>query len=173
MKNKIFLLLLLSVTSSVASKEVYTWVDDSGVQNFSDTPRPDSAQLLIPNIKSDTNSALSTKTLSAPQSKSTNNQERAVPLVIDTLSPSDGETIRNNNGEISVNIGLSRALSNTEQLQLLMNGQPVGAPSTKTVWHLKNLDRGTHRFSIQAVGSGKVIASSSVVTVYLHRASVN
>jgi hypothetical protein len=89
------------------------------------------------------------------------------------LSPSDGETIRSNEGNISVNIGLNRALEDSEQLQLLMNGQPIGAPSTKTVWQLKNIERGSHRFSIQAVGSGKVIASSSVVTVYLHRASVN
>jgi len=60
-----------------------------------------------------------------------------------------------------------------EQLQLIMDGKTLGAPSTKTVWQLENIDRGTHSFSIQAVGSGKVIASSSLITVHLHRASVN
>lgn len=173
LKNRAFWLLLLSVTSSATSTEVYIWVDDSGVQNFSDTPHPDADKRSIPSIKSDASSTVSVNTPSALQPKSKNNAERVAPPIINTLSPRDGETIRSNNGDIEINITLSRALSDTEQLQLLMDGQPIGAPSTKTVWQLNNLDRGTHRYSIQIVGSGKIIASSSVVTVYLHRASVN
>ncbi len=91
-----------------------------------------------------------------------------------TLSaPHHDQTIRDNRGRMTLEVELNRPLSVDEHLQLLMDGKPYGAPSTKTVWHLNNIERGSHTFSIQAFGFGKVIASSKFVTVHLHRASVN
>lgn len=173
MKNALLLFFLLSVSNSAISKEIYTWLDDKGVQHFSDTPQPSAKPLTI-SVSETTQSDYSLSGNELPKQQKTQSPDKSlIPLTINILSPSDGETIRSNKGNISVNIGLNRALEDSEQLQLQMNGQPIGAPSTKTVWQLKNIVRGSHRFSIQAVGSGKVIASSSVVTVYLHRASVN
>jgi len=170
LKNALLLFFLLSLSDSATSKEIYTWLDDKGVQHFSDTPEPKATPLAISSFKAPNNAPLLTAT-KPPKPQSI--EKTLTPLSISILSPSDGETIRSNAGNISITIGLNRELTDPEQLQLLMNGQPISAPSTKTVWHLKNIERGTHHFSIQAVGSGKVIASTSGVTVYLHRASVN
>jgi hypothetical protein len=173
LKNALLLFFLLSVSNSAISKEIYTWLDDKGVQHFSDTPQPSAKPLTISVSETIQNDSSLSEAELPKQQKTQSPDKSLIPLTINILSPSDGETIRSNEGNISVNIGLNRALEDSEQLQLLMNGQPIGAHSTKTVWQLKNIERGSHRFSIQAVGSGKVIASSSVVTVYLHRASVN
>ncbi|EEY45134.1 hypothetical protein VMA_003213 [Vibrio mimicus VM223] len=54
----------------------------------------------------------------------------------------------------------------------MMDGRPYGAPTNQPVWELKNIDRGTHTFTIQAIENGKLIASSSIITVHLHRATV-
>ncbi|MGY2575124.1 DUF4124 domain-containing protein [Vibrio sp. C8] len=168
MKNALLLFFLLCVSNSTTSKEIYIWLDDKGVQHFSDTPEPSAKPLAISSFETSNSGLAETKAR-----KSQRIEEALTPLSISILSPSDGETIRSNEGNISITIGLNRQLTDPERLQLLMNGQPIGAPSTRTVWPLKNIERGSHRFLIQAVGSGKVIASSSVVTVYLHRASVN
>lgn len=173
MTNALLLFFLLCVSNSAISKEIYTWLDNKGVQHFSDTPQPSAKPLAISVSETSPNdSSLSASEL--PKQKETQSTDKSlIPLTINILSPSDGETIHSNEGNISVNTALNRELEDSEQLQLLIDGQPIGVPSTKTVWQLKNIERGSHRFSIQAVGSGKVIASSSVVTVYLHRASVN
>ncbi len=167
----IYLILCLSLSTSCLANQVYTWLDDNGVRHFSDNAIPSHStdiELMEPAIPRVHSPAISTK---VQKSDLTSKTPPTLSIVI--TSPTNGETIRNNNGEILVYTELNRPLTMLEQLQLLINGQPYGAPSTKTVWHLKNVDRGTHRFSIQVVGSGKVIASSSIVTVYLHRASVN
>ncbi|WP_175579766.1 MULTISPECIES: DUF4124 domain-containing protein [Vibrio] len=169
MKNVLFLFCLLGIVDSSTSKEIYIWLDDKGIQHFSDTPAPNATTLSIESFDGSKNSKSSTD-VKQPKPQSI---AKALTPKVNILSPSDGETIRSNEGNINIQIGLNRELSESEQLQLLMNGQLFGEPSTKTVWQLKNIERGTHRFSIQIVGSGKVIASSSIVTVYLHRASVN
>ncbi len=162
------LILLMSYITPSACQEVYTWVDSNGVRHFSDSSTDSkSTKLITPAFEPQT------VPKGTKSQKFDNRSKSPQTLSIIMISPSNGETIRENNGIVTINIELNRSLTPSEQLQLVMDGKPYGAPSTKTVWQLKNLDRGSHRFSIQAVGSGKVIASSSVVTVYLHRASVN
>lgn len=88
------------------------------------------------------------------------------------ISPQHDDTVRSNSGTISIRSELNRKLSIGEQLQLLMDGRPYGAPTNQPNWELKNIDRGTHTFTIQAIENGKIIASSSIITVHLHRATV-
>ncbi len=94
------------------------------------------------------------------------------PLKISLISPKHDDAVRNNSGNLFIRSELNRKLSIGEQLQLMMDGRPYGAPTTQSVWELKNVDRGTHTFTIQAIESGKIIASSSIITVHLHRATV-
>ncbi len=153
------------------AQDVYMWIDNNDVRHFADTPSTSNSTVLtLPEIPQDRNQLAPTITNSQ---KFDNRSKTHPPLSINIISPTNGETIRDNNGAITVKITLNRALIPTEQLQLLMNGKPIGALSTKTVWQLKKIERGSHSFSIQLVVSGKVIASSSLVTVYLHRASVS
>ncbi len=161
------LLISLLLSTPLASREIYTWIDEHGVRHISDTPSDNGSTIRIlpeyPTITSDVSAI--------PKSNKEPNPQP--PLLINITSPTHGETIRDNTGEVKVKIELNRELMAHERLQLVMDKQPVGAPSTKTVWLLTNVERGAHRFSIQLVVSGKVIASSSLVTVYLHQASVN
>ncbi len=168
MARLIFLITLL-LTAPSSSREIYTWVDENGIRHISDTPNhSDVITLSMPEFSSTPpEGSLITAKKKNPIS------QRPSPLSIGIVSPTNGETIRDNTGTISVEAELSRELMEQEQLQLVVDNKPVGAPSTKKVWHLKNVERGAHRFSIQLVVSGKVIASSSFVTVYLHQASVN
>lgn len=88
------------------------------------------------------------------------------------ISLQDDQTIRSNRGFITVQVELSKKLGVGQSLQLMMDTQPYGAPQTPSLWELKNIDRGSHTFSVNVVESGKVIASSNTITVHLHRTTV-
>lgn len=168
MTRYLFILSLL-LTAPLASREIYTWVDKNGIRHISDTPNSnDAITRPLPEAPSNT---IERVLIPLPEKEQT--PQQTSPLSINIVSPSHGETIRDNTGTVSVKIELNRELTRNEQLQLIMDKEPVGAPSTKKVWLLKNVERGAHSFSIQLVVSGKIIASSSLVTVYLHQASVN
>lgn len=166
--------LLLIVPQWLYAQSVYTWEDEHGVVHFSDAPADTQAQTLqLPDYDASAPepSYEAAQPIDLPAPKA--NKAAPVALQIHLTSPQPDQTIRNNQGKITVTAELNRSLDVSEHLQLVMDGKPYGAPSTKTVWELKNIERGSHTFSIQAFGNGKVIASSLFVTVHLHRASVN
>jgi hypothetical protein len=177
----------------LAAQNVYTWVDEKGVLHFSDTPQSDKAKSIqLPDYEAqapapsfDSTEPVTTETedetglsnVTASETEPTDSTESPTPetlepLKISLISPKHDDTVRNNSGNLFIRSELNRKLSIGEQLQLMMDGRPYGAPTTQSVWELKNVDRGTHTFTIQAIESGKIIASSSIITVHLHRATV-
>ncbi|NOJ10129.1 DUF4124 domain-containing protein [Vibrio splendidus] len=188
MKNILFLI-GLTVALSCSAQTVYTWVDEDGVLHFSDTPTDqDAKSLRLPDVQAsapapkfeastpvDAAASSTTKTaMPAQAQEKTESMKREAPaqLALIMLTPVHDQTIRSNRGLIPVQIELSRKLGIGEQLQLMLDGRRYGAPQTQPNWELKGVDRGTHTIAIQAHRSGKLIASTSPVTVYLHRATL-
>ncbi|MGR5235875.1 DUF4124 domain-containing protein [Vibrio alfacsensis] len=171
----------LLVTSTASAQLAYTWVDENGVIHFSDTPNQGAKTISLPNLEASAPApkVQSTESL-APQASPS---EKAVeepkakadkphPLTLTMLTPQHNETIRSNRGLIDIQLEANRKLGIGEQLQLILDGKPYGAPQHHLTWQLKNIDRGTHTLAVQAKRSGKLIASTSPVTVHLHRASI-
>ncbi len=165
----------------LASTQVaYTWVDENGVMHFSDTPNQGAKTISLPNLEgaAPAPEVESTELLEPqagaeqPEETPTTQSEKNLPLQLTIQSPQHGETSRSNRGLLSIQLELNRKLGIGEQLQLLLDGNPYGAPQNSTNWQLSNVDRGTHTLSIHAKRSGKLIASTSPITVHLHRASV-
>ncbi|MFA0012797.1 DUF4124 domain-containing protein [Vibrio lentus] len=186
MKNILFLI-GLTAAFSCSAQTVYTWVDEDGVLHFSDTPTDQGAKSLrLPDVQASApapkfeastpvDTAATSKTATPAQNqRETKTAEREAPaqLTLTMLTPIHDQTIRNNRGLIPIQIELNRKLGIGEQLQLMLDGRRYGAPQTQPTWELKGIDRGTHTIAIQAHRSGKLIASTSPVTVYLHRATL-
>ncbi|CAK1886876.1 DUF4124 domain-containing protein [Vibrio crassostreae] len=184
MKNILFLI-GLTVAFSCSAQTVYTWVDEDGVLHFSDTPTDQSAKSLrLPDVQAsapapkfeastpvDVAASTATSAQAQPQTETTE-REAPAQLTLTMLTPVHDQTIRSNRGLIPIKIELNRKLGIGEQLQLMLDGRRYGAPQTQPNWELKGIDRGTHTIAIQAHRSGKLIASTSPVTVYLHRATL-
>ncbi len=169
------------LATPLASEQVaYTWVDKNGVIHFSDTPKQGAKAISLPNMEASapapevesTESLVPQANAEEPPESATHHHEQPLPLQLTMQNPQHGETIRSNRGLISVQIELNRKLGIGEQLQLLLDGTPYGAPQNDVSWQLNNIDRGTHTLSVHAKRSGKLIASTSPITVHLHRASV-
>ncbi|QIL85587.1 DUF4124 domain-containing protein [Vibrio sp. HDW18] len=181
-----WLLICLLWVPQITAQQIYTWVDSQGVLHFSDSPQNDQAKSIHlpdyaaqapapsfdasqPIAENQTETKLVT-TDAARKAQATKTELE--PLAISLISPKHDETLRSNSGSILIRSELNRKLAIGEQLQLIMDGRPYGAPSHQAQWPLKNIDRGTHTFTIQAIENGKIIASSSIITVHLHRAMV-
>ncbi|MDD1823684.1 DUF4124 domain-containing protein [Photobacterium sp. ZSDE20] len=184
MKNILFLI-GLTVAFSCSAQTVYTWVDEDGVLHFSDTPTDQSAKSLrLPDVQASAPApkfeastpvdAAASAATPAQDQLQTETKEREAPtqLTLTMLTPIHDQTIHSNRGFIPIQIELNRKLGIGELLQLMLDGRRYGAPQTQPNWELKGIDRGTHTIAIQAHRSGKLIASTSPVTVYLHRATL-
>ncbi|EPW8047287.1 DUF4124 domain-containing protein [Vibrio sp. Vb1026] len=171
----------LLIASIAFAQVAYTWVDENGVVHFSDTPNKGAKAIALPNleasapapeVESTESLAPQTTPSTASQNKPEKTTEKPLLLQLSMLTPKHNETIRSNRGIINIQLETNRKLSIGEQLQLLLDGKPYGAPQSHIVWQLNNIDRGTHTLAVHAKRSGKLIASTSPITVHLHRASV-
>lgn len=169
---------MLLFSSALYSQTVYTWVDDDGTLHFNDTPQSSHAKAL--NLPSYEQPALAPEyeksTPAEPTTKKPPSPEldkvKSAELTLAIVSPTDDQALRSNNGDLSIQGELNRKLLPGEQLQLTINGKNFEAPSHTPTWQLKNLDRGSHSFAIQAFRDGKLIASSLPITVHIKRVSV-
>lgn len=168
------LLLFLQAPHCLA-QTVYTWTDNNGVIHFSDVPdnaKVKAIQLPDHELPAPPPQFDKPEEVDPPQAKEQTKPEAIKPLEVAIASPQHDQALRSNAGMITIQGETNRKLAIGEQLQLMMDGEKYAAPSHKAFWELKNIDRGTHIFMIQAYKDGKLIASSSAITVHLQRATV-
>ncbi len=170
MPMRLVLTILLLAMASPLSAQIYKWLDEDGNIIYSDTPHAGAEEL----------PAREVQTLKLPPVPESAAKAKAKPkpmpyqsLMI--TSPGDGETLRDNAGQVSVSVSLRPALQTRfgHRLELRVDGRPFAQAGTATHFQLQNMDRGAH--SLVAVvldKDGRVFASSPSVSFYLHRQSV-
>ena len=164
----IFFVLLTQVSSAFAgSTKVYVWRNEQGVLVFSDSPMPGAevAEVQEPNS---VKSSIDTSVLDI------------TPKVIDhkyqleIVQPENNATIRDNTGSVYVSGRIKPIFKRGLEIQLFLDEKPYGKPQTHSMFVLRNIDRGEHQIKMALLGDkGKIIATSSPVTFYMHRMTVN
>ncbi|APP06257.1 DUF4124 domain-containing protein [Vibrio harveyi] len=169
------------IATTTLAQVAYTWVDKDGVVHFSGTPNQGAKAISLPNLESsapapkvESTESLAPQANAAqePTTEKKTKTDKPLPLSLTMLTPQHDETIRSNSGVINIQLEANRKLGIGEQLQLILDGKPYGAPQSRLTWQLNNIDRGTHTLAVKAKRSGKLIASTSPITVHLHRASI-
>ncbi|NUY57066.1 DUF4124 domain-containing protein [Salinivibrio sp. EAGSL] len=181
--------MLLTLAFSSHAGMLYQWTDDNGQVHFSDQPpahphhvRPYASLTSSPSLY-DASSSLAEQPAPALTQPLLTQPKLTPPksVTLTLVSPNDGATLRSNPGKLSVTATVSPLSIPAKQTRLVLDGQPVASPPTISLnasqrqldWRLAPIDRGTHQIQVQYLESGKVIASSSIHHVYLHRAHVN
>lgn len=170
---RLTLMIILMAVSLVSYAAVYKWVDKDGVVHYSDEPVNNSE---VVQFKSNTQNLVAPV---FPQNTSISNdsQKDSTPLTQYTIgiqSPQEEDTIRDNNGDITIMANISPDLNSGDLLVILMDGKVMGTAQTTPIFSLKNIPRGEHTFMIKAIAqNGRQLASSSPRKIYLHRAIVN
>ncbi|WP_075477658.1 DUF4124 domain-containing protein, partial [Moritella viscosa] len=141
---------------------------------FNNESKPASAKeinvkLTPPSIDSLTQSI----TPKASHANTTVNDKPVSPISIHISTPRNQQTIRSNTGEITVSATLSSTLQYGSNIRLLIDGI-THSEQIKHQFNVTNVPIGTHKLQLQIINNlGKVIASSELITVYLHRFKAN
>ncbi|SQH74259.1 conserved exported protein of unknown function [Shewanella benthica] len=153
-----------------AQATVYKWVDKDGKIYYSDKPIENSETV---EFKSNTQNQIKLQTFKANSSTSNDDQDSSTQYNLSITSPDEEDTIRNNQGKITIMARISPDLEAKHVLVLLMDGVIVGPPQTSPIFSLKDIDRGEHSFVIKAVAqNGKQLASTPPRKIFLHRAII-
>ncbi len=100
-------------------------------------------------------------------------QAAAIRYQLQILSPAADEAIRNNAGTVSVTVEAEPALQPGHFYQLLLDGEPFGAPGEQTSFQLSNVDRGTHQLAVAVVDAQeRVLQQSESRSFHLIRTSL-
>ncbi|GHF82139.1 DUF4124 domain-containing protein [Thalassotalea marina] len=171
MSNKLIVTVVLFVSFALcgkvfsASTKVYVWVDEKGKVVYSDTPRP-GAEVVEVKEKNIISSNIDTSILDIKPKVIEDKFE------VEITQPKNSQTIRDNTGSVLVQGRIKPLFKQGHKIQLLLDNSPYGSPQNYALFRLSNVDRGEHtlKFELQD-NKGKVIASSSPVTFYMHRTS--
>ncbi len=149
--------------------QIYKWTDSSGTVHFTDKPRPGAEKVDLPAVQ--TFSSPPVEPVATPEPLQL--VDEATDYKIEIVEPKNQATIRNNQGYISVMLQITPELKESDKVQILFDGSPLGEPQANTVFALKDVNRGAHSIAAQIVGgAGKVLDTSEAITVYMHRPRV-
>ncbi len=172
--RKIVIFMLASIYIAAANAEIYTCKDAKGNTVYTDSPN---ACANAEEVKTDKLPTLiPTKPLSTTSSNRVVKQEEDKNLYNELVitSPSNGTTIRDNNGNLTINFRATPALQtrNGHKYIVMVDGAEVYS-GTSTITALKNVDRGTHSINVKVVDAdGSTKISASPISVNLQRFSV-
>ena len=154
------------------AQPVYKVTDADGNVTFTDTPPLSSDGTIEEHSVNAPNSAKPIETTRAPAAP----VEVEEPIRYDTriVTPADNATIPMGPGNFTVQATLNPRLAPSETLQLLLDGDPVGAPQGIANWQLTNVYRGEHQLQVVRLdASGAQLDASPASTVYVMRPIVN
>ncbi|WNC69119.1 DUF4124 domain-containing protein [Thalassotalea nanhaiensis] len=172
-KYTIFVILFFTLLApaTAASSKIYVWRNANGDLVYSDSPKPGAEEIAEEiEIKNKQTVISSVNTTVLDISPRVVQEEYQVQI----SQPEDHATIRDNSGSIYISGRVAPVFKRGFKVRLLMNGEAHGEPQTRSVFILRDVDRGEHKIKLELLNNqGKVIASSKERTVYLHRARVN
>lgn len=163
---KLIWLCCCALLTGNANCAVYKRVGADGTVTYTDTPGHNTQAVDLNSLTTNVIPVTrhSANATSSPPAKPAINYQLTIH------SPQNNATIRDNTGALKVQGAVSPQRSG--QFQLWLNNT-VAATQTTPVFHLENVPRGEYAIQIKLLdNTGKQIASSEIITVYLHRASV-
>ena len=183
----IFLSLTFFISSNVFSA-VYKWVDADGKVHYTNKPTKNATEVNLPpsttytaaNAKSKTDSNETAKESSKANKKSTKNKTSQVVKedseynLIEIIKPEEGVTIRNDQGEVKIEINLSPTLGEGHVRQLILDNTvppKIILPTNNAT--LSGVERGKHQFVLEIKDAkGKVVGKSAPRKFVLRKAAV-
>lgn len=170
MKNRLFylttLIFLTFSISTFAETKVYHWVDKDGNSHFSDTPTPETEEVVLNQQNVLPENKINAHDLSIET-------DEVIKYQATITSPEDDSSMRSNDGTINVHVSTTPEKKNNHKLQLFLDGIALGEPQISPTIRALNIDRGTHLVQVHLLDkNGQMLAKTQVVTVHLQRVSI-
>ncbi|WP_204477858.1 DUF4124 domain-containing protein [Aeromonas veronii] len=177
-KHGIGVLSLLLLTSFGAdAAKVYSWVDGNGITHYSDAPPPGKnakeVDLRVAPLLGSAPRSVQVDNFNSLTGADAKKEKEAAKLTIELLSPEQGSTLRDNTGNIVFQGTISPKPPTQYDVRLTLDGKAAPIVSNSLSVRVENVDRGAHEAQLELLAKdGTILAKSSAVTFYLHRASV-
>ena len=158
MVGKCGLLLLLSLLAVPVHAAVYKWTDSSGQVHYTDQRKEGAQAVDLPEPSVYTPAPVP----SATQSPGTGAGDAAASDydLLEISAPTQDETIRNNEGKVTVGLRLEPTLSQGDVIELFLDGEKRGELSSGG-GTLSGVNRGSHSLKVRVVNaSGQELISS-------------
>lgn len=166
-------LLCLTLLSSVASAEVYTYVDAEGNRVFTDQPRKNARRVDIAPSNSTSGSPPRTTVQKRAPQASTQVQPMFRYDLLRILVPEPDASIRSTPGDLIVTVTSDPALQQGHSYRLLLDGKAIGTAGRSPVFPLHNVDRGTHQLAVEIIDqSGRVLEKTPSQPFHMNRISL-
>jgi hypothetical protein len=160
------LFLSLFIALPLFARDVYKHISEDGEVIYSERYHPEAKRIKVTDKKKST----------AP-SDELNDEARAAAGEYATFSivqPTDDETIRDEEGKVSVGISLSPNLAEGHVIHLYVDGTKLDSDIKRTQLILQQLSRGTHSLQAKIVNSeGNSLKESNSITFHLRQPAVN
>lgn len=168
MKWRIFAL-LLTLGAVSAEAEIYKWILPNGTIKYSDRPPAEGAE------KAELRPLVTYTSPPLPaKSADTAARKKPAPKGYDRftiVSPANEATIRDNAGNLSLNLAITPTLIQGHAIDVFVDGLKFSRSKTPVVT-LVNVSRGSHQiYAVIVDGSGVEAARTQTITVYLQRFS--
>lgn len=168
MKRYTYTLVTLLCWLPAAQAEVYRTTDEAGNVMYTDIPTPGAEKVTIDKVP----------TYKAPPPVPFLKREEGPKAfryeTARIVSPAEKESIRSNNGDISIQFLLEPRLrvEKGDRIQFQLDDQPP-VTMTATQTKLTNVDRGTHEIRMVVLNrDNEPISDTASNTFYLHRHSI-
>jgi len=176
MNTRFAVVVALSIVASSASAQIYKTVDANGNVVYTDiAPIERSGQ--PPPQEVNVQPINSYEPPAAPQSSNSSNSAPTTPSYyaqLEVISPTEDETIRDNAGNVQIEVAISPPLRSDHRLLLVLDGSPTDVEAVNGVFEISNVDRGTHTAGARAVDRlGNVLIESAPATFNLMRVSID
>jgi hypothetical protein len=155
-------LLLLSVATN-ATAAIYKWVQPDGKVIYSDhPPSQNAAPAELPPVQE---IKMTPPPPPSPEPDTQANQsQKGEYTKLDIMAPANDSTIRDNAGNVSVNLALEPPLQEGDLASLTLDGKDIWKGQATSL-ALSNVDRGTHTLeaTIKNAQGATLITSPSVI----------
>lgn len=155
-----------------AHAKVFRYVDANGNTVFTDQP-PLGVEAAEHHISPPNTTSLPTAESQGSSPDRSSSATQAPYRVLELQGLPDSEALRANNGSFSLQVQTEPPLRPSHRLQLLVDGQPHGAPMIGTSLQAHNLDRGEHQIAVQVLSGDRVVQTSVSHTLYIQRTHTN
>ncbi len=162
------LITLFCLTFAIAPMaEIYRSVDENGNVVFTDKPSPDAELIEVGELQTIKPPPAGDFEYKAPPAK-----PAPAYTGVSITSPKDDEAVRDNGGNVTVNIATQPGLRGSDILVLYLDGkETILGKSTAKAFH--SLDRGSHQLRAAIKdANGRILLSSESITFHLQRHSV-
>lgn len=171
--NRIIIAALLCLLPALATADrIYTWTDDQGVRHYSDTPKDQRAEELTPdrlNLYQRFTAPVPEPAEPDPAADDPNAFPGYDRLAI--LSPGDEQVVRDNLGNVDVELALEPELQEGHRLVARINDE-VRGEFERPRFTLAEVHRGTWALQVSVVDEeGRTLIESGTVTFFMHQAS--